>query len=382
MSTKNCSNCFNGCAEIVSDQCVRYTGVDVPLLGIQNGDSLSYVEQALITFLSAALDGTGIKPTINPLIICELVNKYLPDCEDLNATNLFTALIKATCDLQEQIDVIVAQLAALEGPYDTDCLVGVDANSGTHDILQAVISKLCALGSEFSAFVIDVETNYVKKSELCALVAACTPTPVVQYKDRMVPYTVVEYYGSLDNFNAAGIGLSANGFDKIYLCNGANGTPDKRGRIPVGVTTVTGGGPFNPAVDPANPDNPNYAFLGTLGANTVTLTTAQIPAHTHTTNPQISDPGHTHFSANASSPSENTGVNLDSSHAIALQHSTGGNLGYLLKNTTGVGATIGLTSSNTTGITITDKAITSTGGGQSHSNIPPVLACYYIMYIP
>ncbi|BCU97892.1 MAG: hypothetical protein CM15mV19_1420 [uncultured marine virus] len=50
MSTQNCSNCYNGCTEITSDKCVKYTGVDVPILGIKNGDSLSYVEQALITF--------------------------------------------------------------------------------------------------------------------------------------------------------------------------------------------------------------------------------------------------------------------------------------------------------------------------------------------
>ena len=84
-----CSNCYNGCTEIVSDKCVRYTGIDVPVLGIQTGDSLSYVEQALIEFLTSTLDGTGIKLTIDPAIICNLVNQYLPDCEDLNALNLF-----------------------------------------------------------------------------------------------------------------------------------------------------------------------------------------------------------------------------------------------------------------------------------------------------
>ena len=26
--------------------------------------------------------------------------------------------------------------------------------------------------------------------------------------------------------------------------------------------------------------------------------------------------------------------------------------------------------------------VNATGGGQDHSNIPPVRACYYIMYIP
>ena len=49
----SCSNCFNGCAEIVSDQCVKYTGVPVAVLGIQTGDSLSYVEQSLIGFLTS-----------------------------------------------------------------------------------------------------------------------------------------------------------------------------------------------------------------------------------------------------------------------------------------------------------------------------------------
>lgn len=380
MSTKNCSNCFNGCAEIVSDQCVRYTGVDVPLLGIQNGDSLSFVEQALITFLSAAIDGTGIKPTINPNIICELVNKYLPDCEDLNATNLFIALIKAACDLQEQIDAIQAEIDVIEAPYTVGCLTGVTGTDGTHAILQAVITKLCTVAADLAALEIDVDTNYVKKSELCALVAACTPSPgVPQYKDRMVPYTVVEYYGSLSNFDGAGIGISANGFDKIYLCNGANGTPDKRGRIPVGVTTVTGGGAFNPAVDPANPANPNYALNGTAGANAITLTPAQMPAHTHTATSTPTDPGHSHLLVGAIASGE-TAPDVTPSTYIDFRHDLDSNLSYRMTGSNTL-PTLGKSESKQTGISITTTN-SSTGGGQSHSNIPPVLACYYIMYIP
>lgn len=99
----SCSNCFNGCAEIVSDQCVRYTGIDVPVLGIKNGDSLSFVEQALITFLTSTLDGTGIKIDINPAIICNLVKQHLPTCGDLTVVDFITALIKAACDLQTQM---------------------------------------------------------------------------------------------------------------------------------------------------------------------------------------------------------------------------------------------------------------------------------------
>ena len=386
----SCSNCYNGCAETVSDQCVRYTGIDVPVLGIKTGDSLSYVEQALIEFLTSTLNGTGIKLDINPQIICEIVNKNLVSCEDLTLPNVISALIKAVCELDERLTALEEDFAALEGPYTVGCLTGVTGASGTHAILQATITKLCALEVELDAFILDVETNYVKKSELCALVAACTPTPgVTQYKDRMIPYTVVEYYGSLANFDVTGAGLVANGFEDIYLCNGNNGTPDKRGRFAVGAIQGVPGGALSPVVDPfVSPANPNYALNTLAGENAVTLAATQIPAHTHVTTVTITDPGHTHFTANSTSPPSETGVNLDATHAIALQHSTGGNLGYLLVNTTGTGANIGLTDSKTTGLkgTGVDQNVSvtnaSTGGGQSHNNIPPVRACYYIMYIP
>ena len=83
MSTQNCSNCYNGCTEITSDRCVKYTGVDVPILGIQTGDSLSFVEQAIITFLSSTIDGTGVFPIIQPTDICPIVEANLPVCDPL-----------------------------------------------------------------------------------------------------------------------------------------------------------------------------------------------------------------------------------------------------------------------------------------------------------
>jgi len=373
----SCSNCYNGCTEIVSDQCVKYTGVPVPVLGIQTGDSLSYVEQSLIGFLTSTLDGTGIKPTIDPAIICTLVQKYLPTCGDLTAVDLFNALIKAACDLQEQVDAIVADLAALEGSYDIGCLTGVTSSSGTHNILQAVITQLCTLSADFAAFVIDVETNYVKLADLNALIQAYLNSlaPTNQYNTRMVPYTVVEYYGPITGkFDSSGAGIAGAGFDKIYLCNGQNGTPDRRGRVGVGVTYGSG---MDPEVNPGG-SNPTYNLSTKWGNNAITLDATQIPSHTHTMNPTISDPGHQHFVAN---PGDTSAI-LDSTHVMAVSHSTGGNAGYELVNTNGTTATVGLTDLKTTGITITNKDITATGGGQSHSNIQPVIACYYIMYIP
>lgn len=373
----SCSNCYNGCTEIVSDQCVKYTGVDVPVLGIKTGDSLSYVEQALIGFLVSTLDGTGIKLTINPSIICEIVSKNLVECEDLTLPNVISALIKAICELDERLTALEDDFAALEGPYTVGCLTGVTGTSGTHAILQAAINKICGLELELDALALNVSTNYVKLADLNALIAAyiaSTSTTSAKYNTKMVPFTVVEYYGAITgNFDVTGAGVGL--FEKIYLCNGNNGTPDKRGRVPVGVTSGMGGGPLNPAVDPAVAGNPSYTLLGTAGANAITLTTAQIPAHSHTATNVLTDPGHTHFTTLSGAQ-----VTITATTPLAKEATYGGNTSYLLAGATGV-PDIGITNSKTTGITVATTN-SSTGGGLAHPNFQPGLGCYYIMYIP
>ena len=373
-----CSNCYNGCVETTSDQCVRYTGVDVPVLGIQTGDSLSYVEQALITFLTSTLDGSGIILTINPQIICEIVNKNLVSCEDLSLPNVIRAIIQAVCELDTRVTALEDDLAALEGPYTVGCLTGVTSSSGTHAILQAVITKLCGLEVELDALALDVDTNYVKLADLNSLIAAYLASvgTSTKYYNRMVPYAVVEYYGSLTGkFDGTGAGIVGTDWEKIYLCNGNNGTPDKRGRVPVGATTGMGGGPFNPAVDPAVAGNPSYTLGGTAGSNTVVLTTPQIPAHSHTATPVITDPGHTHFTTLAGGQ-----VAITSTTPLAQTATYGGNTSYALAGANGT-PDIGITNSKTTGISI-NITNSSTGGGLAHNNFQPGLGCYYIMYIP
>ena len=361
-----CSNCFNGCAETVSDQCVRYTGVDVPVLGIQTGDSLSYVEQALITFLTSTLNGEGIVLTIDPLIICEIVNKNLVECEDLTLPNVISALIKAICELDTRLTAVEADIAALEGPYSVGCLTGVTSSSGTHAILQAAINKICGLEVELDALALNVNTNYVKLADLNSLISAYLASvgTNTKYYNKMIPYVAVEFYDNLaGKFDGTGAGIGD--WEKIYLCNGLNGTPDKRGRVPVGVTTGMGGGAMNPAVDPAVSGNPNYVLLGTQGANAITLTTNQIPSHSHSASASVTDPGHTHTLAYAPGFSD-----PDEPGAVA---------DYM--NQAGTKSSSATTNSASTGVSVS-VSIGSAGGGLSHPNIQPGLGCYYIMYIP
>jgi len=341
--------------------------VDVPVLGIKTGDSLSYVEQALITFLVSTLDGTGIKLEINPTIICEVVDKYLQECEDLTLPNVIQALIKAICEIEDRLADLEVAFAALEGPYTVGCLTGVTSTSKTHAILQAAINKICGLEVSLNALALNVSTNYVKLSDLNGLIAAYLASlGSTKYYTRMVPYTVVEYYGTITGkFDGTGAGLGD--WEKIYLCNGLNGTPDKRGRVGVGVSDGTMlGGTMNPAVNPAVSGNPTYTLNGTNGSNTITLGVTQIPSHTHT----ATDAGHKHKITGTTSGS--TAPN--GTAAYPTFNSTtdlGGNL-----FTTPL---VGLNDASTGFASIT---VSNTGGGQSHDNYQPGLGCYYIMYIP
>ena len=358
-----CSNCFNGCAEIVSDQCVKYTGIDVPVLGIKKGDSLSYVEQALIEFLTSTLDGTGIKIDIPATTtICNLVQKYLPTCGDLTAVDLFNALIQAACDLQEQINATNDRINTIESPYLPQCFTTITESSNTHDVVQEIITKVCGIESDVSAIFSDLD-NYVKKSELCTLITACinqnNPTDSGKYYTKMIPYTVVEYYGDINVFGISGAGSGA--WEKIYLCNGQNGTPDKRGRVGVGVTFGSG---MSPDVAPGGSGgfNPTYNLFSTAGSNSVTLSKEQIPTHNHTGSSAVT----------TISPEEHN-------HGYTGGQGNGYPDGAADCCETYVRASKIENVKLTVNTTLT---IAQDGGGKAHANNQPAIACYYIMYIP
>jgi len=373
-----CSNCYNGCTEITSDQCVKYTGVDVPVLGILKGDSLSYVEQALITFLTATLNGSGITIEIDEDLYCELVSQYLQECSTVTAIDLFKALVQAACNLQEQVDAINAELDTLNADYTVGCLDGVVASDDTHTILQAVITKLCEIDVDLAALTIDVETNYVRISDINDYIAAylADQAPATRFYTRMVPYCPIPYVGSLSFFDATGAGLSGTEWELIYLCNGLNGTPDMRGRVPVGAIVGVPGGSMDSAVDPASDPtfNPNYAVGGIGGANKQTLTISQMPVHAH----GVTDAGHSHkeFADEAISDVSDPDVTSTTAPARALNDGVNEN-NYDIKASILLAATLGQSSTQITGI-----SLTNTGGGAAHPNIQPVLATYYIMYIP
>lgn len=361
----NCSNCYNGCTEIVSDRCVKYTGIDVPVLGIQTGDSLSFVEQALITFLTSTLDGTGVKLDIDPAIICNIVSQYLPTCKDLNVLDVSIALIKASCALQEEIVLLQESINTIEAPYNVSCLTGVTGTSGTHSILQVTINTLCTLKTDFTLLLASLPNTYVSIDDIDTYIQTYLDNTYNSnlYSSRMVPYGVVAYYGPLTNFDSTGAGVGD--WNKIYLCNGNNGTPDLRGRAIVGAINGVPGPTMSPAVDPAVSGNPNYSLGGVAGVNQVTLSLQEMPDHNHNlvtvVSTNVTDPGHSHtFQGVTNSSGDGNG----SRQSVPTTRTTDPAL-------TGIDVEVTV-----------DVTCQNNGGGLPHTNIQPVNAAYWIIYLP
>lgn len=331
---------------------------------------MSYVEQALATYLTSVMDASGIHLDQLQNSLCCLIKEKLPPLsvtEGLTALDLFTALIGATCSLSE--DVINLQKQSLDYSYDVKCL-SIDQVSSTPEILQAVINLLCTVNSQLTALALNVSTNYVPLSQLNALIAAYLASQQTStlVSNKMVPYVVYPYLGSLvGKFDTTGAGIG--NYARIFICNGLNGTSDLRGVTLVGDTTAYTGASYNSKVNPGIAGNPSYnagSFL-IVGNNTITLAPSQIPqtTHTHTVN----DPGHTHqlgFGNSAVSVNGYPANNAMSGTFVQYSDPP---------------VALGFTSISLTASSLYGNG-TGDGGASSHNNIQPSVAVYYIIYIP
>ena len=375
-----CSGCFGGCAEITPDKCIRYTGVDIPSLEISNGDNLLSVEQKIIEYLLGALNGSGINISIDAGDLCTLVSGYLNSSSSLD--DIIIAIIKSICTLDSRMDNVESDLASLNGSYTVDCLSGVSSSSDTHEVVQAIITKLCTLSTSFTSLINSLPTTYVALSDLNDLIQdyldSISAGSLV--KEKMVPYVAYPYFQDPGaNFSVAGVGLG--NWLGVYLCNGLNGTPDLRGRVLVATTTGMGGGAFDPSVDPNIGGNPSYSLNAIGGQNNVPLSTNQIPSHSHETTVTLNDNGHTHFEfANIIKNTQENDTLTNSNYSYRKLRDGSNSDNYDIQGTS-TAPTVGKTSLATTGVTAT-VTNPSVGNGESHTNIQPVIACHYIMYLP
>ena len=150
------------------------------------------------------------------------------------------------------------------------------------------------------------------------------------------------------------------------LCNGQNGTPDLRGRFILGSGQGTG--------------LTNRSISNTGGAETVTLTEAQMPTHSHNVSASTSgsDGEHTHsVSGTASTLSYSSQMLFYQGGNILLQTVPGGTIGGgATLSVSGSASSTGSTHSHAITVTQSDK-----GSSAAHENMPPFYVLAFIMRI-
>lgn len=184
------------------------------------------------------------------------------------------------------------------------------------------------------------------------------------------PYNIpvgstIEYWGAAAPNSAFafpyGQAISRTVYSGLFALLGTNygsgdGTttfnlPDLRGRVVAGVDNMGGVGANR--LTSANFGGNPQVLGASGGVETVTLTTAQIPAHSHPNT--LSDPGHTH-GTNAYTGASTTpggGFQAGSNSAATVY-------------------------SSTTGITINNASV---GGGGSHTNVQPTIVANKLIRI-
>ena len=349
-----CVDCTNGCTETTLDSCVKYTGPDNTVIGICKGDPLYKVEAQIITYITTLLSSTSaviLSLTGN----CDYFKSKM-GTKAYNSSNIIDSLVTSVCDLKSMITVLQGTTVTPIS-VNAPCL-GLSPNATRDDILKATASKVCQINTQVTF----IANDYVKASELNTLIAQflasntpTSPTGITQQYTKMVPYTALPYFGPQSNFDSTGKGLVNNSYDKVYLCNGLNGTPDLRGRTVVGAISGVPGAALDAAVDPTNPANAgkNYAVKDKFGASSIVLNTTNLPTHTH----PVTDPGHVH------------GVNAKDSNGVLGNDSR-------IPTPTDQGGVLA-TKSALTGI-----SIGSTGGNAPHDNVQPSMAANFIIYLP
>lgn len=352
----SCTDCFNNCnPSPLSDQCVKYTGPDNSVIGVKTGDALYCVEQALIDYLASLVDGTGI--TLDYTTSCTLLTTLVNS--DKSLKNTIQAFSDAICSVKASVDSL--QPTAIS--YDSGCLT-LPANPKTEDVVKALVTKVCSIDSRVTT----IENSYVKSSDVTTIVqdyikstTTNTSTNIVQEYTKMPKYVALDYHGPLSNFDSSGKGISASGYDKVYLCIGqtVNGftLPDYRGRSAAMINVNVPGGALDSSVDPALSQNAGYQITlnGKKGSYTHTLSLQELAPHDH----DITDPGHSHWTNINSRDFKNQGDNgPDLTADGADKRSFKSDIAY------------------------TNITIKSAGGGQPHNNLGPIVGSIKVMYVP
>lgn len=363
---------------------VIWTGDDIECLNICNGEAITELMFAVATRVCQLMEITNVEN----ITLCDKFIAAL-GTQDKVIANLLQILFDESCSLREFIEQVEKDTKTSIGlTLDFKCIsTQIDPCTPTNlenlsQVLQVIINAFCDLKNQFDNLVdsigdlIDNDiTEYLDglfESDLPnRIIKIVGPTPKYKFRGFVPPNCPIFYTGPMSYFNGSGIGIGP--MTGWYLCNGANGTTDMRGVVPVGMLQGMGGGTLpsnvNPSTNPITP-SANYSMGDRGGRIGVNLTTSQIPSHSHPI--VVNDPGHAHTYTRFYMPSRNANdPNIVwPSGTDGLERDNGADVMTAQRSES--------TSTNTTGITVN---ISSTGGGQIHENRMPYVAGAYIQMI-
>ena len=397
-----CTSCnTNVFGPKISDQTVQYTGPAITSLGICTGDTLAEIEGVLLqkivnyaTGVGISIPGIGLAGSSCAALFSECIS-CCDSCTDLPC--LLTCYFNAICTLYTDVQAMQTELNSFSTGYNTACLSGVSSSSPLHDVLQELIVEFCALSSAFGVLQGTLSNFQAGIGNTIGNFLATAITSSQQAPGLTGPHiaksgtgaslqlnfmgfcpigVVLPYVGSLSNFSG-GVGLANTPVYGWSLANGANGTVNMMGQVPVGITTMGGSLPSNAST--LSGSFVTTGIDGTFpGSATVTLNSGQVPATGITGS--LNDPGHNHglyYSMEGAA----SGTDTQKINPIG----TGGlyNSAYTDLETvpasfpsSQVGGTVFIIY-NKTGISLGSDTRVA-GGGGSHNNMQPSTGVYYI----
>ena len=321
----------------------------------------SYVNNTLTTSYNTSTQvdtkiATAISDKVTTTALSTLIADYDTSTQvTTKVNNAVSALVNNAPGTLDTLKELSDALGA-DKNYATTVTTALGTKANTTDVNTSLALK---------ANITDVNTSLALKANLASPALTGTPTAptaAVNTNTTQVAttaYTVAEIANRIQAELPAGVitmwsGSVASIPAGWYLCDGTYATPDLRDRFIVGAGSV-------------------YNHGDTGGADQVTLTTAELPAHTHTGTTN-STGSHIHFIANTDVVA--AGADLTSSNYLADNGNLGTSSNYNLGGSAST-PTLGLTSAN--GSHTHSFTSASTGSGSAFDIRPKYYALAYIM---
>lgn len=239
-----CLHCKESFIAKATSNEISWQGDPVSELDICIGDSLTYVGNIILSKIKDLLKGRGIVLEDLTLSDCTYIEDIL-DTDEKNLLNVLSAYKTAICNLKTDSDNLtekVNEFTNVAG-YTLACL---DPNDPCGDpltfksLIQAVITKLCALNTQFESIaetILDAieegAGNFLAGGAVTSCggngysVSGTGASTVIKFQALVPPYCPILFTGSTSgNFDSNGIGLPNTAYCGWYVCNGNNGTPN------------------------------------------------------------------------------------------------------------------------------------------------------------